>query len=78
MAWDTWRGIRQPLKRGWITLSPYLAPYDIGGYAYVNPLAGLKPHARVASYHIMAGYAYVNLRASESRARRSFSSAERR
>ncbi len=33
----------------------------MAGYAYVNPLAGLKPHMRESrANHVMAGYAYVN------------------
>ncbi len=33
----------------------------MAGYAYVNPLAGLIPHAPLSlSPYVMAGYAYVN------------------
>ncbi len=52
--------IRQPLKRGWDTLSPSRSYHAVAGYAYINPLTGLSFSYGMRSYHIMAGYAYIN------------------
>ncbi len=77
---DTSRGIHQPLNRGWNTLSSVAIPLCYRGLCLHQPLSGVdRSHAGESRAHYdMVGYAYVNLRASESRAKRSFSSAERR
>ncbi len=46
---ERWRGIcdeeyTNPLNGVGIPFPLSLSPYDIGGYAYINPLAGLIPH----------------------------------
>ncbi len=55
-----WGLIRQPLKRGWDTLSPSRSYHAMVGYAYINPLTGLPPSHGTLSPHVMGGYAYIN------------------
>ncbi len=55
------RGIRQPLKRGWITLFPVTILPCYGRLCLHQPLSGVDPsHLMSRAHHSMVGYAYIN------------------